>query len=151
VHPPEDPKVAVGRLDRPVAREIRPVTPVLALLVPAVLRVVDLHEPLRLAPDRLEDAGPRVADTDVPGSSASGLPDAALFVVNRGVDPEASGTATPRLHRLEGRQSAAQEPTVLGLPPGVDDDRRALADDVVVPAPHVRLDRFADRRHVLEP
>src|SRR5439155_15953207 len=34
--------------------------------------------------------------------------------------------------------------------PGVDDDRLALPDHAVIPAPDVGLDRLADRGHVLE-
>src|SRR5215813_12043488 len=55
------------------------------------------------------------------------------------------------LHRpAQGRQGAAEEPAVLRLPPRVDDDRLALADDAVIAAPHVRLDRLTDGGHVLE-
>src|SRR5439155_6368112 len=150
VDAPEDPEVAVGRLDGAVAREVRPVAPVLALLVPAVLLVVGLDEPLGLAPDRLEDARPRVADADVARSPASRLDDAALFVVDHRVDAEDAGPAAAGLHRLQRGQGAAQKAPVLGLPPGVDDGRLALADHVVIPAPDVGLDRLADRRHVLE-
>ena len=75
VDPAEDPEVAVGRLDRAVAGEVRPVVPVLAVLVPAVLRVVGVDESLGLAPDRLEDARPRVADADVAGLAAARLDD----------------------------------------------------------------------------
>src|SRR5712692_8492145 len=135
VDPPEDAEVAVGRLDRPVACEVGPIAPVLAVLVPAVLRVVDLHEPLGLAPDRLEDAGPGVTDADVAGPATPGLDHVSLFVVDHGIDPQDPRTATPGLHRLKGGEGAAQEPAVLGLPPGIDDDRVALADDVVIPAP----------------
>ena len=74
----------------------------------------------------------------------------AVLVVDDRVDPEHAGAAAARFHRLQGRQGAAEEAAVLGLPPGVDDDGVALADDVVVPAPHVGLDRLTDRGHVLE-
>src|SRR5215471_17735624 len=93
VDTPEDPEVAVGRLDCPVASEVRPVTPVLAVLVPTVLRVVDLHEALGLTPDCLEDAGPGVADADVASSAASRFDDLALLVVDHWVDPENPGPA----------------------------------------------------------
>src|SRR2546428_14115382 len=73
VDAPEDPEVAVRGLERAVAREVRPVVPVRAGFVLAVLVVVDLHEPLWLAPNRLEDARPRVADADVPRPPAAGL------------------------------------------------------------------------------
>ncbi len=55
-----------------------------------------------------------------------------------------------RLHRVERRDRAAQETAVLGLPPSVDDDRLALAHDVVVPPPHRRLDGLAHCGHMLE-
>src|SRR6266487_2508971 len=150
VDPAEDAEVAVGRLDGAVAGEVGPVMPVLAPPVPAVLLVVGLHEPLRLAPDRLEDAGPGVADTDVAGAAAAGLDHIAVLVVDHRVDPEDPWAAAAGLHRLQGGQGAAKKAAILGLPPGVDDDRLALADSLVVPAPDVRLDGLADRRHVLE-
>src|SRR5205085_12153633 len=114
------------------------------------LLVVGLHEPLGLAPDSLEDPGPRVTDADVAGLAAAGLYLIAVFVVDHGVDPEYPWAAAAGLHRLEGGQRAAKEAAVLGLPPGVDDDRFALAHDLVVPAPDLRLDRLAHCRHVLE-
>src|SRR5665811_859547 len=150
VDPTEDPEVAICRLDGAVAREVGPVAPVLALLVTAVLLVVDLHEALGLAPDRLEGAGPRIADADVARAAASGLYHLAVFVVDYGVDPEDPRAAASGLHRLKRGQGAAQETTILGLPPGVDDGRLALAHDIVVPAPDGWLDRLAHRRHVLE-
>src|SRR5439155_15912096 len=64
-----------------------------------------------------------------------------------------AGYALPRasrLHRVECRDRTAQETSVLGLPPSVDDDRLALAYDVVVPPPDRRLDRLAHRGHMLE-
>ena len=64
--------------------------------------------------------------------------------------PRHAGPGAARLHRIEGRLRAAEKAAVLGLPPGVDDDRLALADDVVVPPPDFGLDRLADRGHVLE-
>src|SRR6266511_5338291 len=64
-----------------------------------------------------------------------------------------AGNAWPRasrFHRVKRRDRAAQEPAVFRLPPGVDDDRLALADDVVVPPPHRRLDGFAHSGHMFE-
>src|SRR5215470_9104799 len=75
----EDPVVPVGRPDRAVAGEVGPVVPVLAVRVLVVLGVVDLDEPLGLAPDGLEDPGPRVADADVAGPAAARL--VAILVV----------------------------------------------------------------------
>ena len=74
----------------------------------------------------------------------------AVFVEDLGVDAERHRAAAARLHGVQGGQPGAQEAAGLGLPPGVDDDRLALADGLVVPAPDLGLDRLADRGHVLE-
>src|SRR2546426_9775734 len=150
VDPAKDAEIAVGCQNSAITSEVRPVTPVFTLLVAAVLLIVDLHKALRLAPDRLKDAGPGVADAHVAGTPASGLDHIAFFIVDHGVDPKDSWAAAARLHRFQGRQGAAQEATVLGLPPGVDDDRFALSDDFVVPAPDFRLNRLSHGCHVLE-
>ena len=86
----------------------------------------------------------------LPGLAAAGLDLVAVLVVDDRVDAERRRPAAARLHRLQGGQGAAEEAAVLGLPPGVDDDRLALADDLVVPAPDLGLDRLAHRGHVLE-
>src|SRR5260370_11860686 len=50
-----------------------------------------------------------------------------------------------------GRGGGGEEnPASLGLPPGVDDYRFALANDLVIPAPDIRLDGLAGGGHVLE-
>ena len=95
-------------------------------------------------------AGPRVADADVARLAAALRHLVAVLVVDRRVDAEHAGAAATRLHRLQGRQGAAEEAAVLGLPPGVDDCRLALADLGVVPPPDLGLDRLAHGRHVLE-
>ena len=94
--------------------------------------------------------GPRVADADVAGPAAARGDLVAVLVVDHRVDAEHARSAAAGLHRLQGWQGAAEESAVLGLPPGVDDDRLALADLVVIPAPDLGLDRLADRGHVLE-
>ena len=120
-------------------------------LVAVVLLVVRLHEPVRVAPNGLEDARPGITDADIAGFAAAGLRHHfAVLVEDLGKDPKDRGPATARLHRIERGKAAAEEAAVLGLPPGVDDDRLALAHRLVVPAPDVRFDRFAHRRHVLE-
>src|SRR6266496_3800841 len=133
-----------------ITSSTRPIMPIFTLLVAAVLLIVDLHKSLRLAPDRLKDAWPWVADANVAGPSASGLDQIAFFIVDRGVDPKDSRATAARLHRFQGRQGAAQEATVLGLPPGVNDDRFTLSDDAVIPAPDLRLNRLSHGCHVLE-
>ena len=64
--------------------------------------------------------------------------------------PSAAGPQRARLGRVDAGQRGAEEAAGLRLPPGVDDDRLALADALVVPAPDLGLDRLADRGHVLE-
>src|SRR5664280_1562696 len=150
VHPPEDAVVAVLGLHRAVVGKVRPVVPVRTLGVLVVLLVVRLDEPIGVAPDGLEDAGPRVADADVTGVTAAGLDLAAVLVQDLREDSDDGRTATARFHRVQRGKGASEEAAVLGLPPGVDSDRLALAHDVVVPAPYVRLDRLAHGRHVLE-
>src|SRR3989442_3137648 len=150
IDPAENPEIAVGCQNSTITSEVRPVMPVFTLLVPAVLLIVDLHKSLRLAPDRLKDAWPWVADANVAGPSASGLDHIAFFIVDHGIDPKDSRAAAARLHRSQSRQGAAQEATVLGLPPGVDNDRFALSDDVVIPAPDIWLNRLSHGCHVLE-
>src|SRR5215471_6047893 len=144
----EDPVVPVGCPDRAVAGEVGPVVPVLAARVLVVLLVVDVDEPLGLAPDRLHDPGPGVADADVAGLAVGYL--VPVLVVDGRVDADHRRAAAARLHRLQGRQRAAEEAPGLGLPPGVHDDRLALADLLVVPAPDLGLDRLTHRGHVLE-
>ncbi len=139
---PQDPEVAVGGQHGTVAGEVRPVVPVLAVRVLVVLPVVGIHESLGLAPDGLEDPGPWVADADVAGPAGGDL--VAVLVVDDRVDPERRGAAAAGLHGLE------EEAAGLGLPPGVDDDRLALADLGVIPAPDLGLDGLAHGGHVLE-
>src|SRR2546429_2788669 len=118
VDPAKDAEIAVGGKHRTITGEVRPVMPVCTLLVPAVLGVVGLHKTLRLAPDGLKDTWPGVADAHIAGPSTSGLDHIALFIIDHGVDSQDSWTATARLHCFQGRQGAAQEAPVLGLPPG---------------------------------
>src|SRR5207245_5893731 len=61
----EDAVIAIGRLHRAVAAQERPVTPVFAPGVLVVLAVVRFDVAVVVAPDRLHDARPRVADTHV--------------------------------------------------------------------------------------
>src|SRR6185312_3349193 len=120
------------------------------LRVLVVLGVVRRDEPVRLAPDRLEDAWPRGADADVARLAAARGDLVAFLVEDDRVDAERGRAAGAGLHRVDAGQRRAEEAARLGLPPGVDDDRLALADVLVVPAPDLGLDRLAGRGHVLE-
>src|SRR6185437_13674399 len=112
----EDAEVAVGRLDRTVAREVRPVVPVGRLRVLVVLGVVRRDEPLWLAPDRLEDARPRVADADVARLAAAGRDLVGVLVEDDGIDAEYRGAAAAWLHLVDAGQRRAEEAAGLGLP-----------------------------------
>src|SRR5438105_7126822 len=149
VDTPEDSEVTVLSLNGTVAGEIRPVAPVLALRILVVFLVVRFHEAIGILPDRLHDSGPRIANADVARLSAW-LNLFSLFVEDHRMDSRHARTGAARLHRVDGRLGAAQEAAVLGLPPRVDDDRVFLADDVVIPAPDLGLDRLADRYHQFE-
>ena len=146
----QDAEVAVLRQQGAVAGEVWPVVPVLAALLPVVFGVIRRHESIRVSVDGLEDARPGVADRDVARLAAALRNRLGSFVEDLRKDAQHARAAASGLHRLEGGQGAAQEPAVLRLPPRVHDDRLVLPDLVVVPAPHLGLDRLADRRHVLE-
>src|SRR5260370_36261041 len=60
----KDSEVTVLRQQRAVAREVRPVVPVFAVLLLVVFGVVGLDEPVRVSVDGLENARPGVADSD---------------------------------------------------------------------------------------
>src|SRR5207245_4849268 len=116
----------------------------------AVSRVVLLDEAIGVLPDRLEYAGPGVLDADVAGAAGARRNLVAVVVIDDRMDAGYAWPRAPGLHRVKGRHRAAQESTVLGLPPRVDDHRFALAHHIVVPPPHRRLDGLAHRRHMLE-
>src|SRR4029077_11323789 len=101
-------------------------------------------------PDGLEDAGPRVTRHDVAGLTAALRDRVAVLVEYREVDAERGRAAAARLHGEQAGQPGADEAAGLGLPPGVGDDRLALADELVVPPVDLGLDRLADRGHGLE-
>src|SRR5690625_4907162 len=74
----------------------------------------------------------------------------AVFIVDYRVDTRHGRAGAARLHVVDGRYRAAQEPAIFRLPPSVYNGRLAFADDVVVPAPGLGLDGFADRGHEFE-
>src|SRR5205814_8396699 len=95
---------------RPVASPERPVAPVLALGILVVLGEIRLDVALAVAPDRLHDARPRIADAHVArragplGHFRSG------FVVNDGMDPRRGRAAAAGLHGVNRRHGGAQKP-----------------------------------------
>src|SRR5205823_7343441 len=124
---------------RSVGREVRPVAPVLAFRISAILRVVLFDEAIVVAPNGLHDAGPRIPNADIARFARAGGNLAGGFIVNDRIDAERARTGAAWLHRVKRRNCRAEEPAVLGLPPRVNDDRLAIADDVVRPAPRLRL------------
>ena len=146
----EDAVVAVGGKHGAVGGVVRPIAPVFALRILAVFFVVLIDEAFRAAPDRLHDAGPWIANADVSRFAGAGFDFFSVFIPDDGIDAEDGGAGAAGLHGIERRLRAAEESARFGLPPGIDDDRFAFADRFVIPAPDFRLDRLADRGHVLE-
>ena len=148
----EDPEVAVGRLHGPVASEVGPVAPVRAVLVRAVLRVVGLYEPVGLRPrwsGRCPATGCGCRCCRPCRCRASTT--VAVLVVDHRVDAEHPRAAAARLHRLQSAGSVLPRNPPFSVCHQVSTMAASpFADHVVVPAPHVRLDRLADRGHVLE-
>src|SRR5262249_44157892 len=95
-------------------------------------------------------ARPGVLNTDISSPAGAWRNLVAHLVIDDRMNARHARSCTSRLHRVQGWHRAAQEPPVFGLPPSVDDGRLTLAHDVVVPAPHRRLDGFAHRGHMLE-
>src|SRR4029077_13694537 len=142
--------VAVGGNNSAVGGVVGPIAPVFAGGIFAIFGVVLIDETIGAAPDRLHDAGPGIANADVARGAGASFYFLAGFIPDDWIDAESGGARAAGLHGVESGLGGDQEATGFGLPPGVDDDRFLFSDDVVVPAPDVRLDGFADRGHVLE-
>ena len=146
----ENAVIAIRRLHGAIATHEGPVPPVLALGIPVVPRVIRLDVAVGVAPQRLHHARPRMADADVAGRAGTCADFFAVLVVDDRMNPRRAGAAAAWLHRVNRRNRAAEKAARLGHPPRIGDDGFPLADLVVVPAPRLRLDRLADRRHRLE-
>src|SRR5436309_1084005 len=103
----EDAVIAVGRLHRAVAGEIRPIAPVLAVPPLAIARIILRDEAVWIAPDRLENPRPRVLDADVAGLARPLRDLVAVVVIDHRVDAGNPRTGAARLHRPQGRPRAA--------------------------------------------
>src|SRR5262249_34134980 len=146
----QDAIVAVGCLQSAVAGHVRPVAPVATVPILTIPRVVLVDVAIWVLPDRLKRARPGVLNTDISSPAGAWRNLVAHLVIDDRMNARHARSCTSRLHRVQGWHRAAQEPPVFGLPPSVDDGRLTLAHDVVVPAPHRRLDGFAHRGHMLE-
>src|SRR5262249_47753726 len=150
VNSTQDAIVAVGRLQCTIAGHVGPVAPVPTVSVLTVPRVVLVDVAIGVLPDRLKRAWPGVLDTDISRPAGAGWDLVTQVVINDRMNAGHAWPCASRFHWVKGRHSAAQESTVFRLPPSIDNGRVALAHDVVVPAPHSRLDGFAHRGHMLE-
>src|SRR5579859_1721472 len=146
----ENAVVAVGGKNSAVGGVVRPIAPIFAMRILVVLFVVLIDEALRAAPDSLHDAGPGIANADISGRVQTRRNFLSFFIPNNRINAEGGRSSTAGLHGVERRFGAAEEAAGFGLPPGVDDDRLAFADDLVIPAPDVRFDGLAHGSHVLE-
>ena len=107
VNAAQDAEVAVRRLHRPVSRQIGPIAPVLAVAVLAVARVILIDEPFGIAPDRLHDPGPRIADADVARLAGARANLLAVFIVDDRIDAGHPGSRAAGFHRVDGGHRAA--------------------------------------------
>src|SRR5207249_6749259 len=111
----QDAVIAIRGLHGAVAAQEGPVAPVLALGILVVLGEVGLDVAVAVAPDRLHDARPGMADADVArlagtlGNLGAGL------VVNDRVNPRRAGTAAARRHRRIPRTGGPSKPPHSGI------------------------------------
>src|SRR6516165_206263 len=117
IDPAQDTIVAISGLHCAIVTEVRPVMPVLALRVFAVLAVVGCDVAVRISPDRLEDSRPRVADADIPGPAGAGWDLLSVLVQNHGKNPGYRRAGAAGFHGIQCRLGTAQEPTIFRLPP----------------------------------
>src|SRR5258708_40099508 len=150
VYTAQNAEIAVRSLRGAVTREVWPVTPVFALRILVVFLIVLADKTLTIAIDRLEDSRPWIANANVSCFARTGLHFLRVLIKDDGIDSGNRRTGTARLHGIERRVGAAQEAAIFGLPPGVHDHGFAFADNLVIPLPHGRLNRLADRGHGLE-
>ncbi len=110
---------------------------------------VGVPVPLRVTPDAAQHRRPRLIQHqvagDVLGAVGVRLQQVAVVVDDLGRDPRQRCHRRAGFGRSDSRQWRDHRRTRLGLPPGVDDREVARAEDVVVPAPCLGVDRFADR------
>src|SRR6202030_4432025 len=82
VDAPENSVITVSGQYRAIGRVVWPVAPVFALRALVIFFVILIDEALRIAPDGLHDARPRIADTNVSGVSGTGRNFIAVLIPN---------------------------------------------------------------------
>src|SRR5690606_9391032 len=131
----EDPDVALLVVLRAVTGEV-------------VLRTepapVGLLVALRVTPDPAEHRRPRFGEDQI-ADLLRLVGRLALVIEDLGADPGDGPLRGPRLQLTEARQGTDHDGAGLGLPPGVDDRRRAGTDVLLVPQPRLGVDGLADR------
>src|SRR5271154_4863390 len=93
--------IVVGGKNRAVGRVVRPILPFPALRFLVVFSVVTAGEALRIAPDRLHDAWPRIANADVAGIARTRSDFLAVFVPDYRINSQRGGAGAARLHGIE--------------------------------------------------
>ena len=68
----------------------------------------------------------------------------ALVIHDCGIDAEERQRRGAGLGRNRAGQRRDHDRAGFGLPPGIDDRTTPAADDLVIPHPRFRIDRFAD-------
>src|SRR5215467_15388019 len=150
IHAAENAIVAVGGKHGAVCGIIRPVAPIFAFRILAVLRVILTHETLGVAPDGLHNSRPGVADADVSGGARASFDLFSILVPNHGINSQRRRPGAAGFHRVYRRFGRAEKAARFGLPPGVHNHSLAFADYVVIPLPDFGFDGLANSGHVLE-
>src|SRR3974390_2690190 len=141
IHAPQYPKIAIHGQHGSIRRKIRPVAPILALRILAVLSVVLVDKALPIAPDGLHDSGPGIPNANVSCLPRTGGHDLSQLVDDYGEDTGHTWARAPGLHGIQRWLGGTEEPSVLGLPPGVHDHGFTFAPRLVVPQPAPAPDR----------
>src|SRR4029078_3134385 len=133
VDPAQNPIIAVVIAARGIAGEVRArhFAPVLFL------------ETLWISPYVADHSGPRTAQDQKPFTA--GLHGVAVEIHDVGDDPRHWQRARAGFRRHRSRHRSDQNPSRLGLPPGIDDRTAASAYDAVIPFPCSWIDWLAYR------
>ena len=150
VNPAENPVIPVLVLNGGITGKVWPVTPVLAVLVPAVLLVILSHISVPVPPYRLKRAGPGILDTYIARLALAPLDFFTILVVDYRMDTGYGRAGAARLHRVYTGQCAAEETSGLRLPPRINYRRLAFSHHFVIPFPHLWFDWLSDGGHMLE-
>ena len=129
----------------PVVTVFVPAAAVPGEVVALVLCEVGLLEALMIAPHRARLARPRRGQAERSRHAIALEHATGLGFEHDRPDAEERQRGGARLGRRHTRQRCDQDAAGLGLPPRVDHGAAARADDIVVPAPDLGIDRLADR------